>query len=242
MANIHGLEKCKEGMEGARHIDGIKIEIYGEVIEAVERFTYLGAVDNINANMVDEISSRKQRMNFVFQQFSSRVFRNSNVKVGTKLAVYSAYVIPCGLFACETWFPTQQDIDTLETTHFQLLKRILFKPYQRMFISHMEVINCINSYNLSVYPLEVYIRQQHLRYLGHILRQPTGSILRSVLFSRVARGSDMDQAEQGLGKRCGPRSTLKAAWKLLNFRSYEQWYEIASGTASKDQYRKILYQ
>ena len=76
------------------------------VVQAVQRFTYLGSIVNDKANLDCEIRSRINAASRDFWKLRERAFDNYNLSLTTKLAVYRAVVIPTLLYGCESGLRT----------------------------------------------------------------------------------------------------------------------------------------
>ncbi len=71
------------------HINGVLLKI-------VDHFTYLGSTLSSCCSLDTEIHTRINKASSSFGRLRSRVFENRNMKVSTKVAVYTRYVsLPC---------------------------------------------------------------------------------------------------------------------------------------------------
>ena len=89
----------------------------------------------------------------------------------------------------------------LEAFQQDCLRRIFgIKWYDK--ISRVQVIQIVNSYGVSVLPVEVYIRERRLRYLGHIERSGPGRLIYILLHSQAENGSRGKGAQVKAYRHC----------------------------------------
>ena len=79
------------------------IRIGGQVLNAVERFQYLGSTISSNLSLEPEISSRIAKASAVMSKLHKRVWSNNNLTVNTKMQVYKACVLSTLLYSSESW-------------------------------------------------------------------------------------------------------------------------------------------
>ena len=67
-------------------------------------------------------------MEFRFKQFQERVLMNRSISIEARLSVFKTVVVTNGVYACETWNYTTNDIARIERHYFRLLRNVLLLP------------------------------------------------------------------------------------------------------------------
>ena len=81
-------------------------------------------------------------MEYRFKQFEGRVLRNRHiVGVGPRMNVFKTVVKTNGVYACETWNYTTNDIARIERHYFRLLRDVLLLPRTDPHINFISVMN-----------------------------------------------------------------------------------------------------
>ena len=83
------------------------IEVNNELIECVEKYTYLGQVITMNSSNEEEIT---RRVNLGWQAFGSAawIFRDKSIPLNIKRKLYNQSVLPSATYGCETWSLTKK--------------------------------------------------------------------------------------------------------------------------------------
>ena len=74
----------------------------GEVLHAVNKFTFLGSVLSRDVHIDNKIDTRIVRASSVFGRLQRKVWERRRIRLTTKLKVYRAIVPTSFLYACET--------------------------------------------------------------------------------------------------------------------------------------------
>ena len=101
------------------------ILIDGKRLEVVESFEYLGSKLNNSCTLDNEITSQIQKATQSFSSLEVHCWKKRSIKQATKISIYSTCVLPCLLYACQTWVPYRHHIKVLERFHQRLLRRIM---------------------------------------------------------------------------------------------------------------------
>jgi hypothetical protein len=127
--------------------------------------------------------------------------------------LFKVYIQTKLLYGCETWAPTKAEFKKLESIQYNMLLKIMRKR-QKDRISYRIVLNETN-----MVPIESYVRQQRLVYVGNIERMGDERIPKRMFYGEV------------IGNRnCGkPAFTLLDAHHqdLVEFNIGGNWKEIA---------------
>ena len=219
MTNSLGMRRCKDGAEGAEHINGPTILVRGVRLQVVDKFRYLGSIESMDTSLLEELTERKNRMNYKYSQMAGRVFENRGVPLGVKILVFNTYVVPCALYACETWCPTRSEQQVLERAYYAIMLGMMFTKARRPGVSYEKFLDIAKARSFNIVPLEVTIRERSLRYLGHVLRQGghRPSLLRKMLSATLTESFPRTEGLGCQGRRTGPRSAQSEALKLFKF-------------------------
>ena len=90
----------------------------GEVLNAVDKFTYLGSVLSRDVHIDNEVDALVARASSVFGRLQRKVWERRGIKLTTTLKVYRAVVLTSLLYACETW--TVNQLHARKRNHFHL--------------------------------------------------------------------------------------------------------------------------
>ena len=84
---------------GDQHQDP-EVKIDGTTLESVRKFCYLGSVMTYNGSLDEEISQRIAKASASFRRLTSRLWKNHDVKLNTKINVYKSAVLSALLYCC----------------------------------------------------------------------------------------------------------------------------------------------
>nr|CAH8863946.1 unnamed protein product [Trichobilharzia regenti] len=145
------------------------LKIGSEVVEHVDRFTYLGSTISPNGLISDEISARIQGARFAFVSLR-RLWRRRDVRLSTKGRVYCSSVRSVLLYGCETWPLRVEDMKRLAVFDHRCLRSISRVKWHNK-VSNMEVRRrVLGKQGKSI---DEVVKLQRLRWLGHVLRMPS---------------------------------------------------------------------
>ena len=147
------------------------IQVGNEVIENVEKFTYLGSVVTPNGGTEADVHSRINKARASFAQLS-KVWSSTNIKIKTKLQIFNSNVKSVLLYGSETWFLTKKLEDKLQVFLNKCLKRI-FKIFWPNIIRNEDLWKRAGQDKISN-----QIKQKKFRWLGHTLRKDQDDITR----------------------------------------------------------------
>ena len=151
------------------------IRIGSQVLNAVERFQYLGSTISSNLSLEPEISSRIAKASAVMSKLHKRVWSNNNLTVNTKMQVYKACVLSTLLYSSESWTSYAAQERRLNTFHLRCLRRILGIKWQDR-IPNTDVLE-----QAGLPTIFTLLSQRRLRWLGHVRRMKDGRIPKDLL-------------------------------------------------------------
>jgi len=150
------------------------VMIEGEELEVVQAFRYLGSIDSADGYLTLEIKMRKMNMWATYHRLKS-ILLDRHLRIYTRLAIYNATILPCGLYACQTWNISAVDMAAMESVQAQILRR-MFRLNPRT--PTKDVLLLARGKNGNIAPIECRIRQSQLRYYGHVLRKSAADPIR----------------------------------------------------------------
>ena len=168
-------------ISGAQNTSPI-FTINGLNLKKVECFRYLGSNISSNCRLDDEIHYRIAQATGSYGRLVQRVFRNNNLKLDTKIAVYNAVVLSTLLYGSETWTPYRSQIRNLEQFHMNSLRKILGITWKDR-VPHTEILDrtgCVS--------LESLLNRNILRWLGHVVRMEDCRLPKQLLYGELTEG------------------------------------------------------
>ncbi|KER28801.1 hypothetical protein T265_04411 [Opisthorchis viverrini] len=178
--------KCKVMLVDMQSLN-TTLTIQGEVLQVVERFTYLGSCISSDCSVTDEVNARICKARAAFAN-SRHLWRQNGLSLNLKGRVYQATVRAVLLYGCETWPIRAADLRRLQVFDNRCLRTIARVGWCRRIRNEAvrkRVFGCVTGTSI-----EECVQHQKLRWLGHVLRMP-----KRVLFSmpnsewRKQRGS-----------------------------------------------------
>ena len=158
------------------------ISIEGKQLKAVELFKYLGSIVSNDATADAEITARIAKATAAFGRLTKRLWRNRNIRVGTKISVYKATVVTSLLFGCEAWTLKKAHIARLEQFHQFCLRRIArIKWFHK--VTNYEVLS-----RCGIESIQFMFEGAVLRWTGHVTRMRNDRIPKRLLYGRLVTG------------------------------------------------------
>ena len=143
------------------------VQLFGEDIEDVEEFIYLGSTMAADGSSDADVKARLAKARQAFRTLRN-FWKNANISQQTKLRIFKTNVLSTLLYGSESWKITQAIKNKLEVFQRKCLRSIL-----RIFWPN--VISNDDLYaRTSFTPLTDVICKRRWRWIGHVLRmQPT---------------------------------------------------------------------
>ena len=103
--------------------------------------------------------------------------------------LFISKVAAIGLYACQAWNFRTKHVRQMESTYFQLLKRLLRVPETEWVeVSYEKLIEFGEKLHCKILPFEVLLYRHQLAYLGHLARREDDQLQKLILRSRLAAG------------------------------------------------------
>ena len=90
--------------------DKPSITLWGQALEEVESFSYLGSEVGQSAKIEKEVVVTLEKAGKVYQMWRRKIFRSHNIGKATKMRVFRTMVMSVLVYGAETWPVTQHDI------------------------------------------------------------------------------------------------------------------------------------
>ena len=151
-------------------------------LKVVESFEYLGSKLNNSCTLDNEIPSRIQKATQALRSLEDRCWKKRSIKQATKISIYSTCVLPCLLYACQTWVPYRHHIKVLERFHQRSLRRIM-NVHWKSFVPDTEILE-----RSGVSSIERVIHRYRLKWAGKLVRMPDTRLPKQVLYGELMQG------------------------------------------------------
>ncbi|XP_072906368.1 uncharacterized protein [Hemitrygon akajei] len=150
------------------------LRIEGQILEDVDKFTYLGSKISKSGGTDEDIRARIGKAQHAFTTLRP-VWRSTAISVKTKLRIFSSNVKAILLYGSETWRITNTSCNKIQTFLNKCLWQILFlKWYDR--VSNLDLWKRANQE-----PIVFQIRRRKWRWVGHTLRKSQSNVTRQSL-------------------------------------------------------------
>ena len=83
--------------------------------------------------------------------------------------MFEVFILSVGLYGSATWNTSAEDIRLLEVWHQRAIRKI-FNIKWFDHVSFLDIVNLAAKYDYKIIPLECRVRQNRLKYFGHIER------------------------------------------------------------------------
>ncbi|CAH8481648.1 unnamed protein product [Schistosoma intercalatum] len=158
--------------------------IGSEVIERVDRFTYLGSLISPCGLVCDEISARIQKARLAFANLR-HLWRRRDIRLSTKGRVYCAAVRSVLLYGSETWPVRVEDIRRLLVFDHRCLRNIARISWNHRVSNAVVRKRVLGKDGKSI---DDVVKLHQLRWLGHVLRMPNDRLPRRAMLSGIGVG------------------------------------------------------
>ena len=202
--NLAKTEVMYQPPDGQAHLNPT-IMIEGTTLKSVKQFTYLGSTLSTDATIDIEVNNRINKASAAFGRLSTRVWNQHDLRLQTKINVYNAVVLSALLYGSETWTCYRRHIRLLESFHMRRLRAIVGIRWQDL-ISNVKVLEMTQSTSI-----QCWIIRAQLRWVGHVIRLPSGRLPQQILYSELSHGK---RARGAPKKRF--KDNLKANLKACN--------------------------
>ena len=173
-------------------------KINGEVIENVSEFTYLGQVfSNIDRDKFTELRVSKAVGKFNEMR---QVLTDNKVRMVTRIKLMEACVRSRLTYGTQAWYINEECMRKLESCWMELLRQMVKGGWSRLptpehaeetvyklRYTNIEILHITRTENL-----RSVIRNQYLKYIGHVCRCSNTMLTKKILFAIPKRKNHRD--------------------------------------------------
>ena len=142
------------------------LHICNNDVEFVDKLTYLGSIITNTGDLQPDIKRRIGLATGVMRSLRKPLWRHSSISLETKLRVYQASLLSVLLYGSECWPISTSLCGRLSAFDMQAQQTITDTKWFE-YKTNIEVRTLTNRQ-----PIQRYIAQGRLRWLGHLLRSP----------------------------------------------------------------------
>ena len=198
------------------------ITVYGEPLEEVLDFVYLGSVVDVTGGTDADIKARKGKARAAFKKMKN-VWCSAGLSTRTKIRIFNSTVKPVLLYGCETWRMNETPIKKLQSFINTCLRKIL-KIHWPELISNTALWEQTRQT-----PVKDDITLRKWKWVGHTLRRPE-SIARQALTWNP----------QGKRKKGRPRNTWRRDLEKETAKMGLSWGEMCKLAEDRDAFRSRI--
>ena len=118
------INRAKTKVLRINNQDQEPITVYGEPLEEVLDFVYLGSVVDVSGGTDADIKARKGKARAAFKKMKN-VWCSAGLSTRTKIRIFNSTVKPVLLYGCETWRMNETPIKKLQSFINTCLRKIL---------------------------------------------------------------------------------------------------------------------
>ena len=188
------------------------VQINGKTLEAVDTFTYLGAIVSEGGSK-QEILARIAQTTTALTRLKP-IWKTNNISISSKVRLLRSLVMAIFLYACESWTLTVELERKINTFEMRCFRRLLGISY-RDHIPNDEVKRRISSEIGTYVDLLTTIKRKKLKWYGHVTRSSglSKTILQGTVNGSRRRGRQKKKWEDNVTEWTGLelRNTLRSA-------------------------------
>ena len=191
------------------------INVNGEALKTVNKFTYLGSTLSRNVRIDDAVVLRIAKASAAFGNLIEKVREREGLSTQTKLKVYKAVILPSLLYSCETWTVYSRHLKSLNSFHLKCLRKILKIRWQDK-VPDTEVLH-----RADMTSIHTLISKNQLRWSGHVVRMDDNRLPKRIFYGELTTAKRTTGSQY---KRY--TDTLKAPLKNFNINP-DTWENLA---------------
>ena len=205
------------------------VSMGGEILEEVDKFTYLGATITADGKSDQEIRTRMAKALQALSQLT-RINKSNNISTSTKVHLLRSVVFSTFLYGCESWTisaSSEKKIEAFEMKCYRRLMRVPYTAHRTNDSIRCEITTAIGAHK---HLLQI-VRERKLSWYGHVTRS-TSSLAQTILQGSV-------EGKRGRGR---PRMTWRdniKTWTNMTFsqllenaKDRQKWRDLVSSSST----------
>ena len=204
------------------------VQLYGNDIEDVDEFIYLGSLMSADGSSDAEVQARLAKARNAFRTLRN-FWKSGSISHHTKLRIFKTNVLSTLLYGSESWKITEAISRKLEVFQRKCLRSIL-----RIFWPN--VISNVDLYSrTSLTPLTDVICKRRWRWIGHVLRMPLSATAKVALYwtpdGKRKRGRPKETWRRTVAREMKERGW---SWNFLEIQAKDrlQWRSMVEALCS----------
>ena len=173
--------------DAASFLDTFIFSVKNQILEQVTSFCYLGRYESETNMVLTDLICIRMRMMAAYRKFRTSVFENPNLFLSTRIKLFTETMLGVGLFAGAAWNARKSDIDSIESMHFRLLRRMV--PGATRLSSREEVIVLAAAHGVAIVPIAFRLATIQVAAAGKIESLPANSIHHQTAHGKAAVGT-----------------------------------------------------
>ncbi|XP_051775984.1 uncharacterized protein LOC127526050 [Erpetoichthys calabaricus] len=155
------------------------LRVGSEILPQVEEFKYLGVLFMSEGRMEREIDRRIGAASTVMRALHRSVVVKKELSRKAKLSIYQSIYVPTLTYGHELWVVTERTRSRIQAAEMSFLRRVSGLSLKD------RVRSSVIREGLRLEPLLLRIERSQMRWLGHLIRMPTGLLPGEVLWARL---------------------------------------------------------
>ena len=186
-------------------------------VPVVDKFKYLGSHQAANATESLDIKERIKAASNAFGALRKCFFKNRNIALAAKSAIYKCLILHVALYASESWSMSANDERILATFHNSCVRMICRVSRQQQRAQYITTDRLLR--RLKLPPIAHFCLKKQLRWAGHVARMPWQRLPRKLLTAWVNRprshGAPGNTYAKSLHKNLSRAGISTRRWHIL---------------------------
>ena len=159
------------------------ISIGDRILEALDKFTYLGSTLSREATIDEEISNRIAKARIAFGRLRERLWDRKGI---SSVKDQAGCLQSCGysslLYTCETWTAYSRHLKKLSNFHLNCLRSLMRIKWQDK-VPDTEVPQ-----RSRITSVSAMVMKAQLRWSGHVVRMPGNRLPQKIFYGELVKG------------------------------------------------------
>ena len=180
----------------------------------VDKFSYLGSFISRDCKDHEDVTNRIKKAGNAFGALRMSIFSSRAITDEAKSTVYRSLILPILLYGAESWCLTQYLLRLLRNFHHSCLRAMCRINRSHVFLHRISTESLLARLNIE--PIEFYVFNRQLSWLGHAARMSFDRLPRKLLscwvYNRRLKGCPEFTYGRGVYKALKWFDIQKATW------------------------------